>query len=165
MSAKLSAWPSPLPCSLFLAAQLDCEAYATLTSHADNAAKLYGVLRHTAWAEHAKFVLVRCAETADLEALLWPPFSKSVAAAAAAAALALKASQPTLNLLCLLLLPQVTAEGHAAPGMNYDVLQPLTWQRVETWADFSARLPSQQVGSRAGSCECACSPVGRLGSC
>ena len=40
---------------------------------------------------------------------------------------------------------QVTAEGHAAHGMNYDVLQPLTRQRVETWADFSARLPSQPV--------------------
>ena len=44
---------------------------------------------------------------------------------------------------------QVTAEGHAAPGMNYDILQPLTRQRVETWADFSARLPSQQVRSVA----------------
>ena len=40
----------------------------------------------------------------------------------------------------------VTAEGHAAPPMNYDVAQPMTPLRVETWADFSARLPSRQVG-------------------
>lgn len=31
----------------------------------------------------------------------------------------------------------VTAEGHAAPDMNYQVAQPLLALRVETWADFS----------------------------
>lgn len=66
---------------------------------ADNAAKVYGVLRATPWAPHIKFVIV-------------------------------------------------TAEGHAAPQMNYDVMQPLLRQRVETWADFSARLPARQVRRR-----------------
>ncbi|KAL4443683.1 hypothetical protein ABPG75_011420 [Micractinium tetrahymenae] len=35
----------------------------------------------------------------------------------------------------------VTAEGHAAPEMNYQIAQPLLSLSVETWADFSARLP------------------------
>ncbi len=104
VSAKLCVWPSPLPCSLFLVAQLHCAAYATHASHADNAAKLYGVLRHTPWAEHAKFVLVRCAGAADLAALLWQLFSSTAAAAAAAASatLGLMTLQPTLALLGLL---------------------------------------------------------------
>lgn len=39
----------------------------------------------------------------------------------------------------------VTAEGQAAPSMDYDILQPLLNQRVQTWADFSARLPAVPV--------------------
>lgn len=42
----------------------------------------------------------------------------------------------------------VTAEGHAAPDMNYQVAQPLLALRVETWADFSARLPGGVQGPR-----------------
>ncbi|KAI3428186.1 hypothetical protein D9Q98_006566 [Chlorella vulgaris] len=39
----------------------------------------------------------------------------------------------------------VTAEGHAAPQMNHDIMQPLVSQQVETWADFTNRLPSSKV--------------------
>ncbi|KAL4423825.1 hypothetical protein ABPG75_001126 [Micractinium tetrahymenae] len=35
----------------------------------------------------------------------------------------------------------VTAEGLSLPGFNYQLLQSMTPLRVETWADFSARLP------------------------
>ncbi|KAL4446247.1 hypothetical protein ABPG77_003054 [Micractinium sp. CCAP 211/92] len=35
----------------------------------------------------------------------------------------------------------VTAEGLALPGFNYQLLQAMTPLRVETWADFSSRLP------------------------
>ena len=43
----------------------------------------------------------------------------------------------------------VTAEGHAAPAMNFDIMQPLLRLRVETWADFGARLPSAPVRATA----------------
>lgn len=59
----------------------------------DNAAKMWGLLEHTSWAAHAKFVLV-------------------------------------------------TAEGHAAPAMNHEIMQPMTSLSVETLADFTSRLPS-----------------------
>jgi hypothetical protein len=39
----------------------------------------------------------------------------------------------------------VTAEGHRAPAMNHDIFQPWLPTRLETWADFSARLPSAQA--------------------
>ncbi|PSC72728.1 hypothetical protein C2E20_3963 [Micractinium conductrix] len=44
----------------------------------------------------------------------------------------------------------VTAEGHAAPRMNYQILQPMSALRVETWADFSARLPAGQASAGGG---------------
>lgn len=47
----------------------------------------------------------------------------------------------------------VTAEGHAAPAMNYDIMQPMVGLRVETWADFTNRLPSREVGALCGLCE------------
>ena len=34
----------------------------------------------------------------------------------------------------------VTADGLALPSFNYQLLQPLTPLRVETWADFATRL-------------------------
>jgi hypothetical protein len=44
----------------------------------------------------------------------------------------------------------VTAEGHAAPQMNHDIMQPLVSQQVETWADFTNRLPSSKVRRTGG---------------
>ena len=77
----------------------------------DNAAKIFGVMSDTAWAAHAKLVLV-------------------------------------------------TAEGHRAPAMNHDIFQPWLPTRLETWADFSARLPSAQASmARAVGvlcCVCCC---------
>lgn len=39
----------------------------------------------------------------------------------------------------------VTGGGQAAPRTNHLLYQPLLQQRVETWADFSARLASAPV--------------------
>lgn len=39
----------------------------------------------------------------------------------------------------------VTAEGLRMPDWNADMLQPLLNLKVETLADFSSRLPAQQV--------------------
>ena len=39
----------------------------------------------------------------------------------------------------------MTAEGLAAPGFARDVMQPLSGLAVETWAEFSSRLPSVPV--------------------
>ena len=58
---------------------------------ADNAAKLFGFVEDTPWADSIKLVVV-------------------------------------------------TADGLALPRFNYQLLQPMTPLRVETWADFSARL-------------------------
>ena len=45
----------------------------------------------------------------------------------------------------------MTSDGLAAPALDYDILQPITPLAVETWADFSARLPhSRQVGLGGG---------------
>ena len=38
-----------------------------------------------------------------------------------------------------------TGDGLAAPSHAYDIFQPLTPLKVETWADFSSRLPSQRA--------------------
>jgi hypothetical protein len=45
----------------------------------------------------------------------------------------------------------MTAEGLAMPRWNLDILQPLSQLRVETWADFSARLPAAEVVNGNGS--------------
>ncbi|KAL4458946.1 hypothetical protein ABPG75_013811 [Micractinium tetrahymenae] len=45
----------------------------------------------------------------------------------------------------------VTAEGLALPGFSLDIFQPMLQLRVESWADFSARLPSRQSGGSAAS--------------
>ncbi|KAL4436863.1 hypothetical protein ABPG75_004002 [Micractinium tetrahymenae] len=39
----------------------------------------------------------------------------------------------------------VTAEELALPGFSLDIFQPMLQLRVESWADFSARLPSRQL--------------------
>ena len=44
----------------------------------------------------------------------------------------------------------VTAEGHAASSFGYDIMQPMTPLQVETWADFTTRLPSKQARSLWG---------------
>lgn len=51
----------PVNAAMPLLHLFSCICPATHAATADNAAKMYGVLRHTPWAEHAKFVLVRCA--------------------------------------------------------------------------------------------------------
>jgi hypothetical protein len=42
----------------------------------------------------------------------------------------------------------MTAEGHVALPMNHAIMQPLLHLRVQTWADFSNRLPSRQASKR-----------------
>ena len=44
----------------------------------------------------------------------------------------------------------MTAEGLSAPDWNYALLQPLSPLKVETWADFSARLPGAEPAAAGG---------------
>jgi RecB family exonuclease len=39
----------------------------------------------------------------------------------------------------------MTAEGLAPPQFAYDLMRPLTPLSMETWADFTNRLPSAEV--------------------
>jgi hypothetical protein len=80
-----------------------CSHYLVNVAHAfrDNAARLYGALKETPWAAHAKLVLM-------------------------------------------------TPEGLAPPSFSFDLMRPLTGLEIETWADFTTRLPSQKVGGWAG---------------
>lgn len=44
----------------------------------------------------------------------------------------------------------MTPEGLASPEFARDVTQPLSELQVETWAEFSSRLPSKNVGVWVG---------------
>jgi Sec-independent protein translocase protein TatA len=44
----------------------------------------------------------------------------------------------------------VTAEGLDVEAWNHEVLQPLTQLQLETWADFSSRLPATAAGDGSG---------------
>lgn len=121
-----------------------------LVSHCrDNGARLLGAIQETPWAaQHAKMVLMTAeVNTMCLWVMSWFTFPHALlkyalGAGADACSCVLVGCAATA---CVNAPPLV--QGTALHRHTHTILQPLFRLRLETWADFSTRLPARQVGA------------------